>query len=434
MSVVEKEKLLVREHGISATYNLINFLNGMIGPGCFSVAMAFKQGGLWMSFFLVFFLGGISTVSMMKIVKCSQHLSRLNGHTYLDYGDMAESAFGSSAYAVLVRHKSKAKYFVNGCLIAFQVGVASVAYVFVVEHIQEILQHFNVGTSLTIKELLLLYTIPTILINFVRSIRAVTIVCTIGNIFIFASIALILEELFTSEHHWRELPWVTSFDGVVASAGSLLYSFEGQAMVLPLENKLKHPQDMLGWTGVLTTGMSLVTIIYSYCGFYGYITFGNAVQGSVTLNLPDSTVNVVVKFLLIFVVFFGNVLQLYVIIEMLWPKIKEKLVLRDYRTITISLLEYLFRIGVVCFAMLWAIAIPNLNEIIPFVGITAGMLLSLIIPSAIDVIVFYPVRSKSDSVIKIIWFVMHNLFLFIVGCFFLVSGLQANIVQLINKD
>ncbi|VDO37794.1 unnamed protein product [Haemonchus placei] len=299
----------------------------MIGPGCFSVAMAFKQGGLW------------------------------------------------------------------------------------------ILQHFDVGTNLTIKELLLLYTIPTILINFVRSIRAVTIVCTIGNIFIFASIALILEELFTSEHHWKELPWVTSFDGV-----------------LPLENKLKHPQDMLGWTGVLTTGMSLVTIIYSYCGFYGYITFGNAVQGSVTLNLPDSTVNVVVKFLLIFVVFFGNVLQLYVIIEMLWPKIKEKLVLRAYQTITISLLEYLFRIGVVCFAMLWAIAIPNLNEIIPFVGITAGMLLSLIIPSVIDVIVFYPVRSKSDSVIKLIWFVMHNLFLFIVGCFFLVSGLQANIVQLINKQ
>ncbi|KAK6015523.1 hypothetical protein OSTOST_19052, partial [Ostertagia ostertagi] len=176
--------------------------------------------------------------------------------------------------------------------------------------------------------------------------------------------------------------------------------------------------------------MSLVTIIYTYCGFYGYITFGSAVQGSVTLNLPDTTVNVVVKILLVFVVFFGNVLQLYVIIEMLWPKLKEKLVMRKCRSITVLLLEYLFRIA----CLLWAIAIPNLNEIIPFVGITAGMLLSLIIPSAIDLIVFYPVRSKSSSMLKLSWFVTHNLFLFIIGCFLLVSGLQANIVELVNKQ
>lgn len=39
------------------------------------------------------------------------------------------------------------------------------------------------------------------------------------------------QELFTAEHNWKDLPWITSFDGFVASAGSLLYSFEGQAMV-----------------------------------------------------------------------------------------------------------------------------------------------------------------------------------------------------------
>ncbi|KAK5966938.1 hypothetical protein GCK32_022067 [Trichostrongylus colubriformis] len=96
--------------------------------------------------------------------------------------------------------------------------------------------------------------------------------------------------------------------------------------------------------------MSLVTIIYTYCGFYGYITFGSAVQGSVTLNLPDTTVNLVVKILLVFVVFFGNVLQMYVIIEMLWPKLKEKMEVRKCRSVTVLLLEYLFRVAVVCFA------------------------------------------------------------------------------------
>ncbi|KAK6752410.1 hypothetical protein RB195_003687 [Necator americanus] len=280
---------------------------------------------------------------------------------------MAESAFEHSQYEIFVRHKRKARYFVNFCLIAFQVGVASVAYVFVVDHLQEIFLYFKLNVGLSTKELLLVYTIPAILINFVRTIRTVTVICLIGNVFIFASIGLILGELFTSEHNWKSLPWITSFDGVVASAGSLLYSFEGQAMVLPLENKLKHPEDMLGLTGVLTTGMSLVTIIYTYCGFFGYITYGENVQGSITLNLPDSGLNVAVKILLVLVVFFGNVLQMYVIIEMLWPPLRNKLELKKKSNTTILILEYLFRAGVVCFAMLWAIAIPNLQEIIPFV-------------------------------------------------------------------
>lgn len=58
----------------------------------------------------------------------------------------------------------------------------------------------------------------------------------------------------------------------------------------------------------------------------------------------------VVKILLVFVVFFGNVLQLYVIIEMLWPKLKEKLETKKWQATKILVLEYLFRACVVCFA------------------------------------------------------------------------------------
>ncbi|CAI4229590.1 unnamed protein product [Auanema sp. JU1783] len=260
----------------------------MIGPGCFSVAMAFKQGGLWTAFFLVFFIGTISTLAMQKVVMCSQYLCRITEYEYLDYGNMAAVGFKNS-FQIFSKYHNIAKYFVNGCLIAFQIGVASVSYVFVIEHIQQILAYFNVGSHLSTTDLFLLYTIPATLINFVRNIRTVTFICLVGNVFIFLSIAMILQELFTSSWQWKSLPVFTSFDGLVNCAGSLLYSFEGQAMVLPLENKLRHPQDMIGFTGVLSTGMSLVSIVYTYCGFFGYITYGQDVQGSITLNLPDTT-------------------------------------------------------------------------------------------------------------------------------------------------
>jgi hypothetical protein len=39
---------------------------------------------------------------------------------------------------------------------------------------------------------------------------------------------------------------------------SAMFTFEGIGIVLPLENKMKTPKGMPGWTGVLNTGMILV--------------------------------------------------------------------------------------------------------------------------------------------------------------------------------
>lgn len=51
---------------------------------------------------------------------------------------------------------------------------------------------------------------------------------------------------------------------------------------------MKHPSEMGGLTGVLSTGVSLVTLIYAACGFYGYIAYGDDVQASITLNLSNT--------------------------------------------------------------------------------------------------------------------------------------------------
>ncbi|KAL6729285.1 hypothetical protein Aduo_000356 [Ancylostoma duodenale] len=75
--VGKSSKEIVRKNGVSATAILTNFVCGMIGPGCFSVAISFKQSGLWAGLFLVFFMGTLSVISMYKIVQCSQHLCKL---------------------------------------------------------------------------------------------------------------------------------------------------------------------------------------------------------------------------------------------------------------------------------------------------------------------------------------------------------------------
>ncbi|PIO72654.1 hypothetical protein TELCIR_05406 [Teladorsagia circumcincta] len=91
--------------------------------------------------------------------------------------------------------------------------------------------------------------------------------------------------------------------------------------ILPLENKMKHPSEMLGWVGVLTTGIVLVTTVYAGCGFFGYITYGENVKGSITLNMDQSPLNLGLKALLALVVYTGYLIQLYTLTSSLRPSV-----------------------------------------------------------------------------------------------------------------
>lgn len=72
--------------------------------------------------------------------------------------------------------------------------------------------------------------------------------------------------------------------------GTALFSFEGIALILPLRNSMKQPDDFQSRFGVLNVTMFAITIIVIITGLIGYIKWGEDVQGSITLNLdPNNT-------------------------------------------------------------------------------------------------------------------------------------------------
>ena len=72
-----------------------------------------------------------------------------------------------------------------------------------------------------------------------------------------------------------------------------MFTFEGIGIVLPLENKMKTPKGMPGWTGVLNTGMILVACLYIAVGFFGYLKYGDEVIDYCLLNFRHySTVTI----------------------------------------------------------------------------------------------------------------------------------------------
>lgn len=52
---------------------------------------------------------------------------------------------------------------------------------------------------------------------------------------------------------------------------------------------MKTPKDFVGKFGVLNRAMITIIILYVGMGLFGYLQYGEAAEGSITLNLPSQT-------------------------------------------------------------------------------------------------------------------------------------------------
>ena len=57
--------------------------------------------------------------------------------------------------------------------------------------------------------------------------------------------------------------------------------------VLPLENKMINPHH---GKGVIIAAMAVTTTLYASFGVLGYLTYGDNLEGSITLNLNSTRV------------------------------------------------------------------------------------------------------------------------------------------------
>ncbi|CAK5087360.1 unnamed protein product [Meloidogyne enterolobii] len=317
----------IRKDGYSYVAILVNFLKGMIGPGCLSLPLAFKQAGLWTALFLVFFLGFLNCVCMNKLVRCAQILCKRKGDSFLSYGNMAYEAV-SGSFRPVRKYARIARICTNASIISLQMGICSVFYVFCAIHLKESNEEFFPSSPFkptTIQWMFIIF-LPFLIINFVRSIKPIAVISMIGNVVCLICLAFIFQYLIRIEDRTIKLPRVTDFEGIMAACGSILYAFEGQAMVLPLENKLKKPSQMVGTFGILSVGIAAVSVIFALCGFLGFTAFGNDVRGSITLNLPQDNIQFsLLRLALTLVIYLGFVIQLYVIVDMLWPALWKRL-------------------------------------------------------------------------------------------------------------
>uniref|UniRef100_A0A5S6QTH1 Aa_trans domain-containing protein n=1 Tax=Trichuris muris TaxID=70415 RepID=A0A5S6QTH1_TRIMR len=411
---------------ISSPRTLMNILKCMVGPGCFALPVSFQMAGLWVGLGMIFFVGFSSAYCMLMLVQAAQYLCRKSGRLELDYGHLAKKAFDYSTPG-FQKYSKGALYVTNALIAAFQLGVCSVQIVFLVTHLKEILEFYVKMQALSTSvysTIVLLLILPICLI---RHLKSLTPLIAVANAFMLLTFFAIFQKIVLPPNHIESLPAYTDFNGFLLAAGSMLYAFEGQAVILPLENKMKHPEDLLCWNGVLSVSMTIVTAVYAATGFFGYATFGDEVKGSITLNMPQTWIYDLVKVMLMAAVYLGYPVQLYVVTEMLWPGIKRKVNVATERNLL--LLELAIRTLLVLITYVFAVAIPNLEKIIPFVGVTAGMFLGFVFPPSISIIA-YAEDVHQMSRPKKYWFFSKNIFFICLGVLGTAAGLYANLVNI----
>ena len=75
---------------------------------------------------------------------------------------------------------------------------------------------------------------------------------------------------------------LSSFASLPLFFGSASFAYNGIGVVLPLENKMRQPQNAIK---VITLTMLIITSLFTVFGVLGYLTFGRDIAASITLNL-----------------------------------------------------------------------------------------------------------------------------------------------------
>ncbi|XP_058453899.1 proton-coupled amino acid transporter-like protein CG1139 isoform X2 [Malaya genurostris] len=411
------------EHPTTNLDTMIHLLKGNIGTGILAMPDAFKNAGLYVGLFGTLVMGLVCTHCMHILVKCSHELCRRLQVPSLSFAEVCHRSFECGPIG-LRRYSSLARNLINMFLVITQLGFCCVYFVFVAANIREVVAHYFFDLDTRIYLLLML--IPMVLLNLVKNLKYLTPISLIAAFLTVAGLACTFYFVLQDLPNTHTVKPFSSLAQLPLYFGTAVYAFEGIGIVLPLENNMKTPEDFGGMTGVLNTGMVIVACLYTAVGFFGYLKYGENVQGSITLNLPgDQFIAQLVRIMMALAIFFSYGLQFYVPMTILQPVIKRRLHTEQSQLIG----EYLTRVGLVVFTFLLAAMIPNLGAVISLVGAVSSSTLALIFPPLIEIVTFWP-----DGLGKRYWVLWKDIAIMAFGICGFVFGTYTSIAQILNPN
>ncbi|CAL8122208.1 unnamed protein product [Orchesella dallaii] len=407
---------------------MLHLLKGYIGSGILAMPHAFKNAGLLVGTLATGLIGLVCIHTMHILVNCASDLRRRTHTPNLSFAQVAEVAFKVGPEP-LRRFSSFARVTIDTFLSVLQLGYCCVYFVFVAENLKQVIEHHS-QSSWTLQSYIALLLFPMILLSYIRDLKLLAPFSTLANVFMGTALAIIFYYIFRDPLPPLDRegisPVFTSWSQLALFLGTVLCAFEGIGMVLPLQNRMKTPQDFGGWNGVLNTTMIIVLCLYIAVGLFGYLKYGDEVAGSITLNLDQGELlGESVRVMVAAGVFLSYSLQLHIQMDIVWPFLKRRVPTQKLQ----FTFELAFRTLLVIFTFGMAELIPSLGLFISLVGAVASTTLALVFPPLINILTGW--NSQQPQLITN-WEFWKDIFLMTFGILASISGTYASLEDIVK--
>ncbi|KAH8406843.1 hypothetical protein KR222_005758, partial [Zaprionus bogoriensis] len=407
------------EHPTTDSETLTHLLKASLGTGILGMPIAFMYSGLVMGIIATIFTAFICTHCSYVLVKCGHKLYYRTRRTKMTFAEIAEAAFQKGpkwarSFAPI------AKFSILFGLFLTYFGTCSVYTVIVAKNFEQVLEHWT-GAEIDPRFIIGILLVPLILIAWVPNLKYLAPVSMVANVFMGLGLGITFYYLVQDLPPVQERSLVT-LSTLPAFFSITIFAMEAIGVVMPLENNMKTPRHFLGICGVLSQGMSGVTLIYMLLGFLGYLRYGDVTGESITLNLPtEEWPAQAVKVLIGLAVYCTFGLQFYVCLEISWDAIKDKCTKRPL------VVNYVLRTVLVTAAVVLAVSVPTIAPFMGLIGAFCFSILGLIFPVMIEIIVHWDEGFGAGN-----WILWKNILITLCGIGALIFGSQSAINDIVK--
>lgn len=408
------------EHPTTDGETLTHLLKASLGTGILAMPIAFKNAGLATGIFCTILCAVVCTHCSYIVIKCAHVLYYRTRVTAMSFADVGEVAFSNGPpwgrkFAKLARVS------IQTGLFAAYFGTCSVYTVIIATNFQQVLEHYA-GQRIDERIFIAGLLVPLIVLSWIPNLKYLAPVSMIANVFMGLGLGITFYYLVWDLPSPFERPQFASLMTLPQFFSISIFAMEAIGVVMPLENSMKTPQHFIGICGVLNQGMGGVTLVYIMLGFLGYLKYGDATLGSITLNLnTEYFLAQSVKILVALGVLCTYTLQYFVCLEIVWTGVKEHFPKNP------RFYEYIVRTLLTTSTVVLAVAVPTISPFIALIGALCFSILGLIIPLFIEIVTYWDVGFGPCN-----WVIIKNIFLFIFGVLALVFGSYTSIMDIVN--